>query len=326
MTHLKIATTCSVQLLDLINGILDFSRLTSNTLTLVSEPFSIEECINNSITVIQTRASTKGLKLNVNRDSNIPVLVIGDKKRLTQVLVNLLSNAIKFTDKGTIDLKVFARKYSEDNDLLWKITFEVTDTGIGIQPCDQEKVFSAFSQLKDQTAYNKQDGAGLGLAISKELVELMGGQMKMYSVGYGKGSTFTFYINVEENIDIHSMLSKHAKSINNISILNVDDKMENLLILDEILFRWNINSIMCNSAEQALRYLGRGKKFDLAIIDICMPYMSGIELAQRLRELYPSLPLIGISSIGNDAQGEEWFDSYMSKPYNQSKILKAIIN
>ncbi len=344
--HLKIATTCSIQLLELINGILDFSRLSSNTLALVKEPFNIKECIDNSITIVQTRAEEKKLKIYTEIE-NIPNSIIGDDKRLRQVLVNILSNAIKFTDKGFINLKVYSKQYSErntpsegspsgtspigsnypegENDLFWKIIFEIKDTGSGISSKDQSQLFKAFSQIHDNNVYNKQDGAGLGLAISKELIELMGGEIKVHSDGLGHGSTFIFDINVEEDINIEDMLSKHHNIIENVTILNVDDKMENLLILDEMLYRWNINSIMCNNAEQALRYLEHGKTFHIAIIDICMPYMSGIELAQRLRELYPHLPLIGISSIGYDKQGEEWFDVYLTKPYNQSKILKSIV-
>ncbi len=323
--HIKIATTCSVQLLDQINAILDFSRLSSNTLTLTSEPFPIRECIEESVLIINSRAALKGIELCTNVDPKIPESVIGDSKRLKQVLVNLLSNAVKFTEQGKITINVSARPYSENDSLNWKIAFDIRDTGIGIKPSEKKKLFKVFSQLEDQTAYKKQDGAGLGLAISKELVELMGGKIKVESSGLNKGSTFSFYINVEEDINIESILEKYSNSIKNISILNVDDKMENLLILDEMLYRWGLNSIMCNSAEQALRYLEKGQHFDLAIIDICMPYMSGIELAQRLRENNSSLPLIGISSIGQEVQGSEWFDVYLIKPYNHAKILKSII-
>ena len=321
--HLKIATTCSVQLLDLINGILDFSRLTSNTLTLVKEPFNIKECIDNSVEIVKSKVDAKNLKLEVVF-SKLPISVVGDSKRLKQVLVNLLSNAIKFTDRGSIVFSVTASKKSTD-DLCWRISFDIQDTGIGIADQDQSKLFGIFSQVTGQNAYNKRDGVGLGLAISKELVELMGGKIKVSSDGAGKGSTFSFYIDIEENINIQDLLHKHQNIIEDINILSVDDKMENLLILEEMLFRWNLNSIMCNNAEQALRYLEHGKKFDLAIIDIYMPYMSGIELAQHLREIYPHLPLIGISSVENEDQGEKWFDVYLTKPYDQSKILKSII-
>jgi len=325
LSHLKIATTCSVQLLDLINGILDFSRLTSGTLTLLKESFNFKKCIDTSITIVESRAKAKKLSLKVDISKDIPLLILGDHKRLTQILVNLLTNAIKFTDKGYIKLNINPQKYKNNKDSYWKLEFNIEDTGIGIDKNDQTNIFSVFCQLSNQTAYNKQDGAGLGLAISKELVELMGGKLEVYSCGRGKGSIFSFYINVEENIDAEQILKKYNKPLTSINILNVDDKIENLLILDELLGRWKINTIMCVNAEQALRYLEKGTKFDLAIIDIYMPYMSGIELAQRLRSLYPSLPLIAISS-GDNYQGKEWFDDYLIKPYNQTHILKSILN
>lgn len=319
--HIKIAASCSIQLLDLINGILDFSRLSSNTLTLVQEPFDIHLCIEETINIVKTQADSKDIKLDIKLAHNIPQHVIGDSKRLKQILVNLFSNAIKFTNKGNIHLEVSAEKIEEQ----WKIFFSLTDTGIGISRENQSKIFVAFSQVENQTAYNKQDGAGLGLAISRELIELMGGKIEVQSEGRGKGSTFNFTIQVEEYIDIKEILKKHKDLIKEINVLNVDDKDDNLLILDEMLYRWGVNSTMCHTAKEALRYLDHGRQFDLAIIDIYMPYMSGIELAQQLREKYPHIPIIGISSVGKAIQGEEWFDAYLCKPYNQSAILKSMI-
>lgn len=322
-SHLKIATTCSVQLLELINGILDFSRLTSNTLTLSKEPFDIKQCIEDSLDVIRPKISAKNLKMIINIDKNIPLMIIGDKKRLRQILINLLSNAVKFTDLGYIKLSVNAKKNLDD--MSYKIAFEIEDSGIGIENEDKHKIFKMFSRLENQNAYNKRDGAGLGLAISKELITLMGGDIFVDSKGTGKGCKFSFYINAEENINIEKMLERFKGELKDLMILNVDDKTDNLLILDDLLYRWGIKSIMCISAEQALRYLNKGMKFDVCIIDIFMPYMSGIELAQNIRELYPDIPLIGISSVGEETQGKEWFDVYLSKPYNQNAILKSIV-
>lgn len=354
LKHIKIANTCSVQLLDLINGILDFSRLTSNTLTLSREPFSLRECIESSLTILRPKADMKELTLDIQIDEDLPASVIGDPKRLKQIIINILSNAIKFTEVGVVKFKCIAKKHTTfsrrlgaskigesvgttgtivatgaslpSEDLYWKVKFIVTDSGVGMESENYSKIFKAFSQLPGSNAYSKQDGVGLGLAISKQLVELMGGKIKVSSPGIGQGTTFEFYINVEENINIDELLSRYHQHMNEITILNVDDKMDNLLILDEMLYRWKINSIMCNTAEQALRYLERGKKFDIVIIDIFMPHMSGIELAQRLREKYPNIPLIGISSVGEIPQGKDWFDVYLHKPYNPPKILKSIIN
>lgn len=318
LKHMDIATSCSIQLLDIINGILDYSRLSSKTLSIQHEPFELMEAVNRAISIVESKAISKGLELQKKIDENLPKSIVGDKKRLVQILVNVLSNAIKFTDKGYIKLEMFGK--NNPNASEWCIIFRIKDTGIGISDEDQKAIFQAFARLEHKTAYNKTDGIGLGLAISKQLVELMGGEITAQSDGLYKGSTFEFNIIVDESIDVNSYKDLLTGKI----ALTVDDKMENLSILDDMLQKWNIKNIMCTNAEQALRYIKRGEYFDLAIIDIYMPYMSGIELAQQLRKVKSSLPLIGISSV--EEQGKEWFDQYLQKPYNQTRILKCIIS
>lgn len=326
MSYMNTANTCSIQLLDLINSILDFSKLNSNTMILSKEPFDLKKCVEDSLTVVDMKLKSKGLKIDVNYDNNNkPFSFIGDSKRLIQVLVNLLTNAIKFTDKGSIKVDVSIKKKDNDEDsLTWLIYFDVKDTGIGIPYKDQDKLFKVFSQLTE--TYNRSDGVGLGLVISKEIINLMGGKIKVHSDGIGKGSTFSFFIEVEENIDCNILVKKYSHIIEDLYVLSVDDKQENLLLLDDILYKFGINSIMCNNAEQILRYLEKNKKYSICIIDIFMPICSGITLAQKIRELYPHVKLIGISSILTDKQGEELFDIYLYKPYNPLKIIKGIID
>ena len=321
MEYLKIATVSSVQLLDLLNSILDFSRLTSHTLILAAEPINIRKCVEESIKIGHIRATGKKLTIKSHIDDNIPQLIIGDNKRLIQLIVNLLTNAIKFTNEGTIMINVSGIKNIEIMSR-WKIIFEIRDTGIGMNDSIKDNLFKPFFQVG--CAYDKNDGVGLGLTISKELVSLMGGDIKAYSDGLGRGSTFSFYINVEEDIDIDEYMKKYEADFKQINIISVDDKNDNLLLLDDMLTRWKIKNIMCINAEQALKYLKRDE-FNIAIIDIFMPHMSGIELAQKIRELYPKISLIGISSVGNCQQGEQFFDVYLHKPYNQSAILQGIL-
>lgn len=327
LSYMNTANTCSIQLLDLINSILDFSKLNSNTLILNKEPFELKKCIDDSLTVVDMRLKSKGLKMEVNYIDNNdkPFSFVGDSKRLIQVLVNLLTNAIKFTEKGSIKIDIsIKKKDNEEDSLTWLIYFDVKDTGIGIPYKDQDKLFKIFSQLTE--TYNRSDGVGLGLVISKEIINLMGGKIKVHSEGLGKGSTFSFYIEVEENIDCNILIKKYSHIIEDLCILSVDDKQENLLLLDDILYKFGINSIMCNNAEQILRYLEKNKKYNICIIDIFMPICSGITLAQKIRELYPHVHLIGISSINTDKQGEELFDVYLYKPYNPLKIIRGIID
>lgn len=319
--YLKLATTCSIQLLDLINSILDFSKLSSHTLKLARDTVNIQDCIDKSILIVKTKANKKGINIISKISPDLPEYIIGDSKRLIQILINLLSNSIKFSDKGNIFINVNSVFIDENI----RLEISVKDEGIGIAKDDLNKIFVPFSQLKNKYAYEVKDGVGLGLSITKQLIELMGGQIEVNSDGIGTGTTFAFYIMTEESINIDQYLKDNNININEINVLNIDDNMNNLLILDDMLAKYKINSTMCISAEQALRYLERGVKYNVAIIDIYMPYMSGIELAQHLRNTFPNLPLIALSSGENEEQGKELFDFYLLKPYNYSQIVKCIV-
>lgn len=335
--YLNLLTECSLQLMNQLNNILDFNKMVSGRFIIQNKPFYLKDTIENSVSVIEGKVISKNLKLKLEIDGGLPKKIFGDAERLSQVLRNILNNAVKFTEEGSITLRVSGVKKDPYKNrglgnkvrnfaFRWKITFEIEDTGIGIPNEDQNKIFQRFEQSSVLDSYTSHTGTGLGLAISKELVKLMGGTITVKSSGIrGKGSKFIFDIMTHEHYDIESLRKKHQKFFSGKNILVVDDKEENRLILSTLIFEWKSTPITVSSAVEALQYLKQDMKFAVAIIDIHMPHMSGVELAQSIREDYPNLPLIAISSVGLDIAGKELFDFYLTKPIEHVKIFPAVL-
>ena len=322
---------CGVQLVELVNDILDFSKITSGNLKLNNYPFNLESTINSAIDIVKQRAEDKGLELKVEIQKGIPEYLNGDSRRIKQIVINLLCNAIKFTDntedkKGKIILRVNYSNIIEDS-FKRKIIITVEDNGIGIKKEDQTKIFSVFTKVGVNK--NTSQGAGLGLAISRELSKLMDGDITLESE-LDVGSIFKLEIILEDE----SILNKQAENTDFLGkkIIIVDDSEDNRIYLLNIFIKWGLNVTIFSTAKECLNYLDNTKndKFDLAILDIYMPGMNGIDLAQALRERGYSQPLIGLSSIGESIQGREWFDEFETKPISKSHLfnimLKQLLN
>lgn len=332
-TYVKTLTECVLHLSNLMNNILDFSKMTSNRFYLLKQPFSIFDAIEDAFKMVEGSALIKGLTLNKKLPNSyaIPKL-IGDSQRITQILSNLLGNSVKFTEKGSVTLSVDCVEIlDKHNDSASpfvkkvKISFEVCDTGVGVPMDEQQRIFDMFHQSSNLTTYMSSAGTGLGLSISRELVKLMGGNIVVKSEGInGKGSVFSFSIVLEVEISTYSLSSETLKVIKNTRILAVDDRPEIRLQLLEMLSKWGCIPFIAPGAEEGLKYIRCGMKFDAIIIDMCMPYMSGTELAQELRRIVPNIPLIGISSINVDA-GEKLFDVFMYKPITQNALFPALL-
>jgi CheY-like chemotaxis protein len=319
--YLGILSECSIQLMELVNDILDFSKLTSGNLELHLHSFNLKNIIQKTVSILAQRAKDKNLKLNVDI-GELPEMVTGDSRRIKQVLINLLSNAIKFTDKGKIELSVVSEP--SDNQKI-RIKFKVKDTGAGIKKENQVKIFSVFTKIQsDDFHTSNSPGAGLGLSISKELVRLMHGNISVDSNGEDNGSTFSFDILVDDDSKLEKELEKESSFLKNKKIIVVDDNEDNRIYLMDLLFSWGIQVFCFSSGKETLGYINLNQEFDIAIIDICMPSMGGVELAQNIRELGIKKPLIGLSSIGRDIQGKDWFDDFGTKPFSKSKLLDMI--
>jgi len=327
--YIKNLTECTVKLTSLLNNLLDFNKMSSDRLSLKKQPFFIQDAVSDAEKMVSGNVLTKELNFQIIFPKNIHIpKMVGDRQRLVQVLSNLLSNSVKFTDKGSIILTInseIINKRKSSRSAKWKITFCIQDTGISIPPEEQDKIFNVFFQSSNLTSFLMCSGTGLGLAISQEIARLMGGKITVESDGVpGNGSAFTFYIILDEEINISSLQKEHVDLFTDARILIVDDRPEIRLQLTDILFSWKCIPLAVSSADEALQYLQHGMEFKTALIDINMPQMSGVELAQEIKGKYPELPLIGISSVDIKG-GEHYFDFYMYKPVDQNILFPALL-
>ena len=282
-------------LLDIINEVLDFSKIEAGKLEIENIKTDIFEIGYNISDVISFQAFKKNLELLLNISVDIPRFVWVDGVRLRQVLVNLLGNAIKFTQQGEVELKVETIQVFSGSKR--KIRFSVRDTGIGIKPDNQKKVFEAFSQ-EDSSVTRKFGGSGLGLAISKRLINLMGGELLLESTP-GKGSTFYFDLTLETQ-EGEAAAWNHLHKFSNILI--VDDNANNRLILKGML---ELKGIKCEEAENgvsALQKLDSNHKYDVVLMDYHMPVMDGLSAIEQIRKKYTAkeLPVMLLHSSADD--------------------------
>lgn len=318
-------TECTFQLTNLLNNILDFSKMTANRLTLQKQPINIKNIIDDGVCMIEGKAKSKGIKINISIKKR-NVKLVGDRQRLLQIISNLLSNAVKFTTSGSIDIRAEVKKYKMVNEYTKKynLVVSIKDTGIGIPLDEQTKIFEVFHQSSNLPVYMSNNGTGLGLSIVKELVRMMDGTIQVYSSGIdGQGSTFTFNAILDEEIDITTV--KSLNIIQDIKVLVVDDRPEMRLQLTDILLKWKCIPQTVSSAEEALRYINYGISYDILLVDLCMPQMSGIDLALEVRRTHPHLPMVGLSSI-DVKNGEDYFDYYLTKPIDENLLFSAIVD
>lgn len=320
-------------LLDVINDILDFSKIEAGKLHLERLGFDVRTTIEDTLALVAERAYAKGLELACLVQSDVPAGLRGDPGRLRQVLVNLLGNAIKFTERGDVVLTVSLAAGDEGataTDLLVK--FDVTDSGIGLTPEQQAKLFQPFTQADGSTT-RKFGGTGLGLAICKKLVELMGGQIGVTS-GAGAGSTFWFTIRCETQQETVRPASPIPASLSGSRTLIVDDHAMSRKTLE---YQLRAKGLAYDSAESGAHALDvlrsaveRGEPFDLAILDLQMPGMDGLELARRIQAESPlnSTRLILLTALGRRGDAKAAQDAgiaaYLTKPIRQSQLYSCL--
>lgn len=281
--YLTIVNQSANSLLTIINDILDFSKIEAGKLELDIEKSDLFELTSQSSDIITFQAQNKGLEVLLNIDPNLPRFVFIDNTRLKQVLVNLLGNAVKFTEKGEIELKIYAE--SDIKEQYVDFHFEVRDTGIGIQPDKQHKIFEAFSQ-EDASTTKKYGGTGLGLTISNRLLGLMGSKLQLKSkVGFGSSFYFKLRLKAEHG---EGNLSDDISFVKN--VLVVDDNQNNRLILRQMLLLKNIQCTEAKNGLEALQLLSEGKRYDVILMDYHMPYMDGLETIERIRKSFEEHP------------------------------------
>ena len=294
--YLSIVNQSGNALLSIINDILDFSKIEAGKLELDIDKTDLYETCAQATDIISYQIQKKGLEMLLNIESDLPRFIHADSDRLKQVLVNLLGNASKFTEKGEIELKVENLESTGEQN---RLRFSVRDTGIGIHPEKQKKIFEAFSQ-EDSSTTKKYGGTGLGLTISNRLLALMGSKLQLVS-NIGKGSTFFFEVTFQtemgepiEWVDIDKIKK----------VLIVDDNENNRLIVSQMLLLKNIQSTEATNGLEALQILSTGEQFDVILMDYHMPFMDGLETIRKINESFLAdfneMPVILLQSSSDD--------------------------
>ena len=314
-------------LLTLINDILDFSKIEAGRLELENQAFELCVCIEEALDLVATKAAQKKLELAYLIDGPTPGAMVGDVTRVRQVLLNLVSNAVKFTEKGSVVVSVSSRvleRESAAGGRPYEFHFTVKDTGIGIPDDRLDRLFQPFSQV-DASTTRRFGGTGLGLLICKRLVELMGGRIWVES-RIGEGSAFHFTIvGMAAATERRIMLERSQHRLAGKRVLIVDDNDVNRQILTEQLESWGLLTIACADGNEALQVITQSLAVDLAILDMQMPEMDGLTLANRIRELDDDLPLVLPSSLGsNEFNKETTFFATLTKPVKSSQLLNVI--
>jgi len=312
-------------MLELINDILDFSKIEAGELVLERAPLSIRECVVNAVEVVALPAARKRVELLAHVEADVPVAIYGDSTRVQQTLANLVGNAVKFTESGEVEVRVRMLPHEADGPRMLELS--VRDTGIGIAAAAIPRLFEAFTQA-DASTTRRFGGTGLGLAICKRLVHAMGGRVWASSEP-GVGSTFCFTIPAEPAPAVRPQyLVEEPVALVGVRVLVVDDNATNRRILELQLESWGMVPVLVGGGEEALARLGSGERFGCALLDMQMPGMDGLMLAEELRKRPggSDLPLVMLTSLGQlePSPGMRELRAFLSKPVRPSRLFDVL--
>lgn len=315
-------------LLEIVNGILDISKIEANKLEIVNTEYVFSKMCNELVALSIGRLGDKPIEFKTSFDPSIPKVLYGDVSRIKQICVNILTNAIKYTKEGWIEFKISG--VIKNN--VCRLIISVEDTGIGIKKENIDKLFNKFERL-DLEDNITIEGTGLGLAITKKLVELMNGKIVVQSV-FGKGSKFTVSIDqrivknptikLEDSPEPVEEIKTHNKKV-----LIVDDNKINLKVAKRLLESYGIDTESVESGAAALEKIQNGEKYDMILLDDMMPKMSGVETLKKLKEI-PGFKIITIALTANALTGmrekylQDGFDDYLAKPINKDELNRII--
>lgn len=325
----KDIVSASHNLLDLVNGVLDISKIEAGKMELINKEYNSQELFNSLSTMVIPRIGDKPIDFKTVIASDIPPVLKGDTGKLKQIILNLLTNAVKYTDKGFIKYRVECINDYKNNQT--KLIITVTDTGRGIKKEDIDRLFKKFERLEEDRNTSI-EGTGLGLAITESLAELMGGKITVIS-DYGKGSTFKFVVveeivNKESNLVVNEQTTLDYETFEGKKVLVVDDSKLNLKVAENVLKNFKVSTETVTSGLECLSCV-KSKKYDIIFMDIMMPNMSGVEVLKKLREEKVNIPVIALTADAIEGQEEKYisegFDGYLSKPIDKTK-LKVILN
>lgn len=318
----------SESLLDIVNGILDISKIESGKLEIVNTEYSTKKVFDELVALTKARLGDKPLDFRVSIDPTLPPYLYGDYVRLKQVILNLLTNAVKYTKEGYIEFKVSTVK----KDGICRIIASVEDSGIGIENSKIDKLFTKFERF-DLEKNITIEGTGLGLAITKKLVDLMHGKIVVQSI-YGKGSRFTVAIDQrivdkkviepEETLDEFVLFDATGKKI-----LVVDDNKVNLKVAARLLKDYKVEVVEVDNGYECIQRIRNNEHFDLVLLDDMMPKMSGVETLKHLKEDSSySVPTVALTANAISGMKEKYlsdgFDDYLSKPIDKNELNRVI--
>jgi signal transduction histidine kinase/ActR/RegA family two-component response regulator len=316
----------SQNLLALINDTLDLSKIESGKIELETINFPLKNLLKNIHHSLHLKAAEKGLDFQLFIDPEIPAEVTGDPIRLTQILTNLAGNAIKFTAKGSVTISV---EVLRSLDTGWELEFSVTDTGIGIPPERQQRIFESYVQA-DASTQRQYGGTGLGLTITKKLVELQQGTITVASIP-GKGSRFSVRIPYGKPTAISrpkvSRATDQVQELPGARILVVDDNAINQFVAKKVLTRWKVIVYSADNGSEALRKV-ENTPLDLILMDLQMPVMDGMETIRQLRKSGFTLPVIAFTANESEAEKQQVLaaggNDYQTKPYKPQELFEKL--
>lgn len=323
-------------LLAIINDILDLSKIEAGKFDFSEDEINIKQILKSALELISIRAKEKNIKLILEHDPEIPILLVGDSARFNQILLNLLGNAIKFTEQGSITI---TSKLLDSNKETALCEFKVIDTGIGIPKEKIKTIFERFTQASSDTT-RKYGGTGLGLTIVQQLLELQGGGIEVESE-VGKGSTFKFYLRFKQASS--SVFEKNISEVSNSEIINLDynkklhillaeDTPLNQRLVSKVLQKWGYDLDIANNGLEALNKL-KTNSYDLVLMDIQMPEMDGYTASQEIRilsdEVKRKTPIIALTAHASKEEAERCLaigmNAYVTKPFNTEFLRNLIL-
>lgn len=316
----------SDNLMTIINDILDFSKIESGKMAIEESPFELRNCIEDALDIFAPKAIEKGIDLLYLIQPDVSPFLVGDVNRLRQIMVNLINNAIKFTEEGEIFISI---EKTGEGDGYQELLFSVKDSGIGIAKEKMDILFEAFTQA-DATTTRRYQGTGLGLAISKHLINLMGGNIWVESK-LGKGSTFYFNLKLATSGIGKTKLYVRGQipELKNSRVLIVDDNETNRHIFTLQFESWGMVPYTARSGQEALEIIEEQEEpFELAVIDMQMPSMDGLELGKIIKSIpfKGDIPMIMLTSLGKiNKLPTEIFDAQLSKPIKLAELFEEVL-
>ena len=319
-------------LLEIVNGILDISKIEANKLEIINSNYCFKNVFDDLVSLTKARMGESNLEFKYSLDPTIPSVLYGDHSRVKQIILNILTNAVKYTKEGFVDFKVNSVVQGD----MCRLIISVEDSGIGIKSENIDKLFQNFERLEVEKSITI-EGTGLGLAITKRLVELMNGSIVVQSI-YGKGSKFTVAIDqkiiaTEPIHEEHPVIDEDTIKIIDLSnkkLLVVDDNVVNLKVIKRLLVDYNANIDTVTSGQECIDKISNGENYDLIFMDIMMPKMDGVTTLNKLKDLGNfKIDTIALTADAIDGQKEKYlqdgFNDYLAKPIEKKELNRVII-